>query len=61
MRSPAGRAADLGAGCWEALVRPGRRLPPGTLLTHPTPRVLRVEVGDDLGDGVRLVTVSVAP
>ncbi len=53
---------DLGAGCWEALVRPGRRLPPGTVLSHPaTPSVLRVEVGDELGDGVRLVTVRTHP
>jgi S-adenosylmethionine:tRNA ribosyltransferase-isomerase len=51
--------SDLGEGCWEALVRPGRRLPPGTTLTHPaTPDVLRVEVGDELDGGVRLVTLS---
>ncbi len=53
---------DLGAGCWEALVRPGRRLPPGTQLLHPaTPSVLRVEVGQELHDGIRLVTVSTDP
>ncbi len=52
--------SDLGQGCWEALVRPGRRLPPGSVLSHPaTPSVLRVEVADDLGDGVRLVRLSV--
>jgi S-adenosylmethionine:tRNA ribosyltransferase-isomerase len=51
--------ADLGDGRWEALVRPGRRLPPGTLLTNPeSPTLLTVEVGDDLGDGVRLVTLT---
>jgi S-adenosylmethionine:tRNA ribosyltransferase-isomerase len=51
--------ADLGEGCWEALVRPGRRLPSGTVLTHPAaPSALRVEVGDELADGVRLVTVT---
>ncbi len=50
---------DLGVSCWEALVRPGRRLPPGTVLTHPaTPSVLRAEVGEDLGEGVRLVMLS---
>jgi S-adenosylmethionine:tRNA ribosyltransferase-isomerase len=50
---------DLGVGCWEALVRPGRRLPPGTVLSHPaSAQVLRVEVGEDLGEAVRLVTLS---
>ncbi len=50
--------ADLGTGCWEALVRPGRRLPPGTQLSHPAnPGLLQVEVGDEL-DGTRVVTLS---
>jgi len=50
---------DLGNGCWEALVRPGGRLPAGTVLTNPvTPELLTVEVGAELGDGVRLVTLS---
>jgi S-adenosylmethionine:tRNA ribosyltransferase-isomerase len=40
---------------WVALVRPGRRLPPGTVL-H-TDGVPVVAVGDDLGDGRRLVTL----
>ena len=44
-------------GCWEALVRPGRRLPPGTVLRPagdggPT---LEVRVDDVLGEGRRLV------
>jgi S-adenosylmethionine:tRNA ribosyltransferase-isomerase len=41
---------------WEALVRPGRRLAPGTVLTADG-GVLTVVVGDDLGDGIRLVEV----
>jgi S-adenosylmethionine:tRNA ribosyltransferase-isomerase len=42
---------------WTALVRPGRRLPPGTVLSSGTYEV--VEVGADLGQGrrrVRLLT-----
>lgn len=39
-------------GTWRALVRPGRRVPPGTVVTVGE---LRVEVGDDLDDGVRRV------
>lgn len=39
-------------GTWRALVRPGRRVPPGTVVTVGD---LRVEVGDDLDDGVRRV------
>ncbi len=50
---------DLGPGCWEALVRPGGRLPPGTLVVNPvTAELLTVEVGVELDDGVRLVTLS---
>jgi len=47
---------------WEALVRPGRRLPPGTVV-RPTGDVgLVVTIGDDLGDGRRSVVLdSVAP
>jgi S-adenosylmethionine:tRNA ribosyltransferase-isomerase len=40
-------------GRWEALVRPSKRVPPGTRLTGPVDAV----VGDDLGDGRRLVEV----
>ena len=41
---------------WEALVRPGRRLPPGTELRTPDGGDdLVVVTGDDLGDGRRLV------
>jgi S-adenosylmethionine:tRNA ribosyltransferase-isomerase len=50
---------DLGEGAWEALVRPGRRLPAGTRLVSPrTPALLTVLVGDDLGDGRRAVVLS---
>jgi S-adenosylmethionine:tRNA ribosyltransferase-isomerase len=46
-----------GDGCWQALVRPGRRVPPGTVLTPTEPGApeLEVEVGDILDDGRRLV------
>jgi S-adenosylmethionine:tRNA ribosyltransferase-isomerase len=51
-----------GDGHWEALVRPGRRVPPGTKLVPSADhraRGLTVEVEDDLGGGrrrVRLLT-----
>jgi S-adenosylmethionine:tRNA ribosyltransferase-isomerase len=44
--------------CWEAMVRPGRRLPPGTLLFEPGSDRPVVEVGAPVGgpdDGRRLV------
>jgi S-adenosylmethionine:tRNA ribosyltransferase-isomerase len=51
--------ADLGPGYWEALVRPGRRLPAGTRLRPAGGTVdLMVVVGEDLGDGMRSVEVS---
>ena len=40
---------------WEALVRGGRRVRPGTELAHDGEPVL--VVGDDLGDGRRMVTI----
>lgn len=54
------------AGCWEALVRPGRRLAPGTVLRIPANPAQRtgsddgagralIEVGGQLGDGRRQV------
>lgn len=44
---------------WEALVRPGRRVPPGTVLSHPaTAELLTAMVGEDIGDGVRLVELA---
>jgi len=47
----------VGGGEWEALVRPGRRLAPGTKLTadEPGDHPLTVEVGERLADGRRRV------
>ncbi len=47
---PLGTTDDDGAGEWEALVRPGRRLPPGTLLYAPgtVDGPAAVEVGEPL-------------
>jgi len=46
---------------WEALVRPGRRLAPGTILRAPSGEAV-VEVGDRLGDdGTRRVRLLVEP
>lgn len=52
---------DPWSGVWQALVKPGRRLPPGTVL-HAKSGDAVVEVGealdpDDSGDGRRLVTL----
>lgn len=66
LRKPTGGQAEvllLGPvpGGWEALVRPGRRLAPGTVLLPAgddvaAPAVgLRVEVGEHLGEGRRVV------
>ena len=52
----AGGAADARPGeRWEALVRGGRRIRPGTELYHDDEAV--VVVGDDLGEGRRVVTI----
>lgn len=48
-------AERTGERTWVALVRPGRRLPPGTALEHDGEPV--VEVGEDRGEGRRLVTL----
>jgi len=40
---------------WDALVRPSRRVAPGTIVTMPG---LAVEIGDDLGDGRRRVVLD---
>jgi S-adenosylmethionine:tRNA ribosyltransferase-isomerase len=45
----------LAAGTWEALVRPGRRLPPGTLLFDADGNDPVAEVGERVADGRRLV------
>jgi S-adenosylmethionine:tRNA ribosyltransferase-isomerase len=42
-------------GRWEALVRPSKKLAPGTVVTG---EVLSVEIGDDLGEGRRLVRLD---
>lgn len=42
-------------GTWRALVRPGRRVSPGTVLTTGD---LTLEVGAQLGDGVRRVALA---
>jgi S-adenosylmethionine:tRNA ribosyltransferase-isomerase len=55
---PRAMGIDGGQPTWEALVRPGRRLPPGTLLCEPGSDRLVVEVGEYLvghEDGRRLV------
>lgn len=46
---------DRGDGTWEALVRPSRKLPPGTVVTLGDD--LAIELGDDLGEGRRVVRV----
>jgi S-adenosylmethionine:tRNA ribosyltransferase-isomerase len=60
LRKETGGAAEVlllertGPGAWEALVRPGRRLPPGTVLVAGDD--LAVEVGEPIAeDGRRLV------
>ncbi len=62
LRKESGGAAEvlllepLDGACWEALVRPGRRLPAGTELRPPDGADdLVVVVGDDRGDGRRQV------
>jgi S-adenosylmethionine:tRNA ribosyltransferase-isomerase len=60
-RRPGGGAAEIlvlrlmedGSGRWEALVRPSRRLPPGSVVALRSGD--RVEVGERLSDGTRAV------
>ena len=58
LRRPTGGAAEVlllearDDGTWEALVRPSKKVPAGTLLTTDG---LTVEVGEDLGEGRRVV------
>ena len=49
---------EPGASRWEALVRPGRKLPFGTEVRPPTGDDLVVTVADDLGEGRRIVEVE---
>ncbi|MEZ5381031.1 MAG: tRNA preQ1(34) S-adenosylmethionine ribosyltransferase-isomerase QueA [Microthrixaceae bacterium] len=69
LRRPTGGAAEVlvlaphPSGGWEALVRPSGRIRPGELLTpsgteHAT--ALQVEVGEDLGEGRRVVRLLAA-
>jgi len=47
-------------GEWQALVRPGRRLAPGTILLGPGGEPM-VEVGEDTGEGTRKVRLLAEP
>lgn len=65
LRKPTGGAVEVlllepaGDGRWEALVRPGRKVPPGTVLAPVADGgpPLEVEVGEVLDEGRRLVTL----
>lgn len=68
LRKPTGGAVEVlllerrPEGSWDALVRPSRRVPPGTRLVPAEPGRsgvvdLEVEVGEVLDDGRRLVTL----
>ena len=66
LRKPSGGAVEVlllepdpGGGGWQALVRPGRRVPPGTRLTPlgPGPPLV-VEVNEAMGDGRRRVRLE---
>jgi len=50
---------EQGDGQWQALVRPSRRIAPGTELRSERTDALSVVVGTDLGEGLRQVTVRV--
>jgi len=52
---PAEEGATRFVATWEALVRPSRKLTPGVVLTVADDLV--IEVGDDLGEGLRRVTL----
>lgn len=58
-RLDGGSLSDSGFSRWEALVRPGRKLPPGTIVRPAEGVGLKVVVEDDLGDGRRFVTIDV--
>ncbi|MBJ7308460.1 MAG: tRNA preQ1(34) S-adenosylmethionine ribosyltransferase-isomerase QueA [Acidimicrobiia bacterium] len=58
-RLDGGSLSDGGISRWEALVRPGRKLPPGTVVRPAEGTGLKVVVEDDLGDGRRFVTIDV--
>ncbi|HEY3811409.1 MAG TPA: tRNA preQ1(34) S-adenosylmethionine ribosyltransferase-isomerase QueA [Acidimicrobiales bacterium] len=52
---------ERGPGVWQALVRPGRRLPPGTRLSAQPATADAVEVGERLDHGRRLVRLLADP
>lgn len=54
-RLDGGGLGDAGVSRWEALVRPSRKLPPDSLLRPPHGDDLTVRIGEDLGDGRRIV------
>lgn len=58
-RLDGGSLSDSGQSRWEALVRPGRKLPPGTIVRPADGTGLEVSVEEDLGDGRRVVTIDV--
>ena len=58
-RLDGGSLSDAGRSRWEALVRPGRKLPPGTIVRPESGSGLEVSVDEDLGDGRRVVTIDV--
>ena len=58
-RLDGGSLSDSGISRWEALVRPGRKLPPGTVVRPAAGTGIEVVIEDDLGDGRRAVTINV--
>ncbi len=50
---PAAVALRAETSTWEVLVKPSRKVPPGTELTIPGESDLQIIVGDDLGEGRR--------
>src|SRR3954454_17576282 len=66
LRKPTGGEVEVllleerAGGEWEALVRPSRKVRPGTIVrSSPDQSPLAVDVGEDPGDVRRLVTVDV--
>lgn len=57
-RLDGGMLSDSGTSRWEALVRPGRKLPPGTKVRPRDAGGLTVTVDEDRGDGRRSVTID---
>ena len=59
-RLDGGSVTERGTSHWEALVRPGRRLPPGTTVRPAVGDDLSMVIEDDLGDGRRAVRLEVS-